>query len=236
MNVNFITEILKSFFSSAKDIIPVTAFLIIFQIFILKSPIENLKSLVGGIILSTVGLFLFVKGLERGLVPLGQSVGQSLPRGGNVYIIILFAFILGYTTTLAEPALASLGAQVEELSSGVLHSSWLIHTVSLGVGVGVVLGMLKIILKIPSTYLIVPILLVTALLGYLAPERITGIAFDAAGVTTGPVTVPLNMALAIGLSNVIGGSDPLIDGFGVIALASLGPIITVLSLGIIIKF
>lgn len=236
MGLNLLWGVFKGFLSSAKDIIPVTVFLILFQVLILKSPIENIKALIGGIFLSVLGLFLFVQGLRYGLLPLGQSVGESLPKSGSLSIILIFAFALGYTTTLAEPALAALALQVDELSSGALRSTWLVHCVSFGVAIGVTLGMLKIILKIPSTNMIIPLVIVTAILGYIAPERITGIAFDAAGVTTGPVTVPLNMALAVGLSTILGGNDPLLDGFGVIALASLGPIITVLSLGIMIKF
>jgi len=236
MSINFIWDILKGFLSTAKDIIPIAGFLIFFQMVILKSPIQNVKGLLGGIFLSVVGLFLFIQGLRYGLLPLGEAVGQSLPRSSSLYVILIFAFFLGYTTTLAEPALSALAMEVDELSNGALRSAWLVHCVSFGVAIGITLGMLKIIYKIPSTNMIIPLLIITAILGYIAPERITGIAFDAAGVTTGPVTVPLNMALAIGLSTVLGGNDPLLDGFGIIALASLGPIITVLVLGIIIRF
>ncbi|MFX0550100.1 DUF1538 domain-containing protein [Hathewaya histolytica] len=229
-------NLLKNIASSARDILPIASFLIIFQVFILKTPIDNPKSVCFGLILSTIGLYCFVQGLDIALIPLGKSVGSNLPKLDNTILVVLFAFIMGYGATLAEPALTSLGAQIEEISSGVMTNRMFTHTVSLGAGFGMSIGMVKILYKIPSTYVIIPMIAVVGILGFFAPERITGVAFDAAGVTTGPVTVPLNMALAIGLSTMIGGSDPLIDGFGIIALSCLGTILAVLLLGITIQF
>ena len=231
-----VMNLVKGILLTARDIVPISLFLIVFQVFILKSPIGDIKSLIFGIALSILGLYLFIKGLEYGLMPLGSSVGANLPLLNNKALIIIFAFILGYTTTLAEPALASLAMEIEELSVGTMNNRWLIHAVALGVGIGISLGMMKIMYKIPYTHIIIPMVLLAAILAYFAPDNITGIAFDSGGVTTGPVTVPLNMALAIGLSSVIGGSDPLIQGFGIIGLASITPIITVLLLGIIVRF
>lgn len=234
--VYLVLNILKGLALTAKDIIPVSLFLIVFQIFVLKSPIGDIKPLILGIVLSTVGLYMFIKGLEIGLMPLGSSVGSKLPLLDNKLLVIAFAFILGYTTTLAEPALASLAMEIEELSVGTMNNKWLIHAVATGVGIGISLGMIKIMYSIPYTHIIIPMVLIASILAYFAPNSITGIAFDSGGVTTGPVTVPLNMALAIGLSSVISGSDPLLDGFGIIGLASITPIIAVLLLGIIVKF
>lgn len=233
--LNFL-DILKGLWLTARDIIPVTSFLIVFQLFVLKIPIKNIKSVSFGLVLSAVGLYLFVQGLKLGLIPLGNSVGESLPVLNNKTLVVLFALALGYTTTLAEPALASMAMEIEEISVGALHNRLFVHTVAIGVAIGMGLGVFKIMNKIPSTYIIVPLLLIAAILGFFAPERITGIAFDTAGVTTGPVTVPLNMALAVGLSSAVGGSDPLIDGFGVVALVAISPVITVLTMGTIMRF
>ena len=230
------TEVLEGLLHTAKDIIPVTSFLIIFQLFVLKTPIDNLKTKIFGLVLCTIGLYLFVEGLKIGLIPLGNSAGSSLTALDNKLIIIGFAFVLGYTTTLAEPTLASMAMEIEEISTGAMANRVFVHTVALGVAFGTSLGILKILFKIPSSYIIIPLAILTAVLAYFAPESIVGIAFDTAGVTTGPVTVPLNMAIAIGLSSMIEGSDPLIDGFGLIALIALTPVITVMSLGIITKF
>lgn len=229
-------SLLKNIASSARDILPITSFLIIFQVFVLKAPIDNPKSIAFRLFLSTIGLYFFVQGLNIALIPLGKSVGYNLPKLDNKILVVFFGFIVGYGATLAEPALTSLGTQIEEISSGVMTNRMFSHTVSLGAGFGMSIGMLKILYKVPSTYAIIPMIAIVGILGFFAPERITGVAFDAAGVTTGPVTVPLNMALAIGLSTVIGGSDPLIDGFGLIALSCLGTILAVLILGIVIQF
>jgi len=195
-----------------------------------------LKSVSFGLIMTFLGLFLFIQGLKYGLLPLGNSVGASLPALGNPFLITAVYFIVGFFSTLAEPAVASLAMEVEEISVGAMPNRALTYTIALGVGLGMAIGAFRIIHKIPYSYIIVPFALLCAVLGYFAPPRINGIAFDSGGVTTGSVTVPLNMAMAIGLSAAMGGTDPLIDGFGIIGLASFGPIVTVLLLGIIMKF
>ncbi|MGE5579425.1 MAG: DUF1538 domain-containing protein [Bacillota bacterium] len=230
-----VLDILKSFWISARDIVPISAFLIVFKVFVLKSPIDDVRSLAIGLLFSSVGLFLFVQGLRIGLLPLGNSIGMNLPHLKNPGLIIAFSAVLGFTATLAEPALSSLAMEVEEISVGAVPNRLLVYTVALGVAIGMGLGTYKILYKIPPAHLLIPLSIVSAILAYFAPERIIGIAFDSGGVTTGPVTVPLNMAMAVGLATVVGEVDPLIHGFGVIGLASLGPIITVLALGIILK-
>jgi hypothetical protein len=168
-----------------------------------------------------------------GLLPLGESLGSN---SESVVLVVVFGFFMGYLATLAEPTLATMAQEVDVLTQGALSSRILTHVVALGVALGVAGGLVKIILKIPNTYLLVPIYLVIIILTWLTPEISTGIAFDSAGVTTGPVTVPLNLALAVGLSTVLGGRDPLVDAFGIIALASAGPIITVQLAGLIFRF
>lgn len=231
-----VTDVLKGIWLTMRDIIPISVLLIIFQVFVLKAPIDNLKTLIAGLVFCTVGLYLFIQGLKFGLMPLGNSVGANLILLNNKALVVAFAFVLGYATTLAEPAIASLAMEIEEISVGAMRNRVLVHTIALGVGIGMALGILKIIYKIPLNYIIFPLVIIMGVLSFAAPKNILGVAFDSGGVTTGPVTVPLNMALAIGLSKVISGSDPLIDGFGIIGLASICPIITVMILGIIIKF
>jgi hypothetical protein len=229
-------NVLEGLWITAKDILPVTVVLIFFNTFVLKSPIKNIKTVVLGIILCIFGLYMFLQGINMGLMPLGNNVGVSLPSLNSRALIIGFACILGYTSTLAEPALASLAREIEEISVGAIPNRLMVHTIALGVAVGMGLGATKILYKIPTTKIIIPMLIILTVLTYLAPDQVTGLAFDSGGVTTGPVMVPLNMALGIGLSSIIEGSDPLIDGFGFIALALLGPIIAVLILGMLVKF
>ncbi len=217
-------------------IVPVIILLVIFQLVILKMPIKNPYEIAIGITMAVIGLILFLQGIKLGLFPLGEAVGAALPKKEVLWLIVVFALLLGYTVPIAEPALRILGLQVEELTVGVISKNLLINTVAAGVAVAVAVGMMRIVWGIPLPYIIIPAYTLALILVFFAPEEIVAIAFDCGGVTTGPVTVPLVLALGVGLAGVLGGRDPIIDGFGLIALASVGPIISVLTMGIIIKY
>ncbi|NLP46863.1 MAG: DUF1538 domain-containing protein [Epulopiscium sp.] len=224
---------LKDLWVTTKSIIPILVILILFQVIFLKKPIDNFKNLILGFILSSVGLHLFLKGVYLSIIPLGDSVGEGLVNIDNKYIITIFAFLLGYASTLVEPAVKALALEVEEVSIGAIPSNILLHTVALGFGIGMALGIFKILHSIPSAKLIIPILFILIVLIFFTPREFIGIAFDSATSTTGPVNIPLNMAIAIGLARIVGSTDALIDGFGVIGITSLMPIVAVLILGII---
>ncbi|WP_352418626.1 DUF1538 domain-containing protein [Proteiniborus sp.] len=228
-------DILKDLWGTAKSIIPILAVLIAFQIIILRKPLTNIKELALGFLLSVIGLHLFLKGVYMTIIPLGDSVGEGLVNIDNKILITIIAFLLGYASTLVEPALRALAFEVEEVSIGSIPSKVLIHTVALGFGIGMAIGIFKILNKIPTSMLVIPMLLVAAILVYFTPKEFVGVAFDSATSTTGPVNIPLNMAIAVGLARIVGSTDALIDGFGVIGITSLMPIIAVLALGIIIR-
>lgn len=228
-------EIFKDLWETAKSIIPILTVLLFFQIVVLKKPLTNIKGLVIGLILSIIGLNLFLKGIYLSIIPLGDTVGESLVNVDNKYFIILIAFFIGYASTLVEPALRALTLEVEEMSIGVIRSKILLQTVALGFGIGMAIGMFKILNGIPTSKIVMPILLVIAVLLYFTPKEFTGIAFDAATSTTGPVNVPLNMAIAIGLTRIVGSSNALVDGFGIVGIMSLMPIVAVLTLGILVR-
>lgn len=212
---------------------PVVILLVVFQLLVLRMPIKNVHEVAIGVMMAFIGLALFLQGLRVGLFPLGETVGATLPQRGTIWLIIIFALLLGYTVTVAEPVLRVLGLQVEELTVGVIPRDLLINTVAVGVAVGVAIAMVRIPLGIPLTYILIPTYTMALILTYFAPDEFVAIAFDCAGVTTGPVTVPLVLALGIGVASVLGGRDPIIEGFGLIAMASVGTIISVLTLGII---
>lgn len=193
------------------------------------------QSFFGGYLLSLLGLFLFLKGLTLCLLPLGHSVGESLPVLDNKFwIIAVGGFVIGYLATLAEPALHALAMEAEEISVGALPKQVLIQAVAIGFGTGMALGIAKILFQISSTTIIIPLVFITIILTYFAPEGIVGgIAFDSASATTGPINIPINMAVAIGLSRVLASTDPLSAGFGLVGLTSLGAAVSVLILGII---
>ncbi len=225
---------LKDLFGTFKSLTPIVLGLLLFQVLILKKPLDRPQSFFGGYILTLMGLFLFLKGLTLCLLPLGDSVGANLINLDNKFWIIVVGFVIGYLATLTEPALHALAMEAEELSIGVLRKQVLIHGVAVGFGAGMALGIAKILYQISTSTIVIPILFITIILTYFAPKGIVGIAFDSASATTGPINIPINMAVAIGLSKVLALSDPLLNGFGLVGLTSLGAAVSVLILGIIV--
>ena len=169
------------------------------------------------------------------LFPLGDSVGQNLIVLEKKWLIVLVAFIIGYFGTLVEPALKALALEVEEISIGAIPHRVLIHGVAVGFGMGMAIGIFKILNDISYIKIIVPLLTLIIILTIVAPDEFVAIAMDSASATTGPVNIPLNMALAIGLTKIIESADPLLAGFGIVGLTSIGAMISVLTLGIISK-
>ncbi len=186
---------------------------------------------------------MFIQGLEMALFPLGESMAQSLTRKGSLFWLLSFAFALGFSTTVAEPALIAICKKAAEIAAagGLLDPSpsslnsyaiGLRLTVAFSVGLAILLGVLRILLNWPIHYLIIGGYILVVLITTLAPEQIIGIAYDAGGVTTSTITVPLVTALGVGLATIIKGRNPLLDGFGLIAFASLLPMIFVMGYGI----
>lgn len=229
-------EVLSPLWDTMKGILPLTIILSTFQVVVLKKPMDNVKEFVLGIVFAILGLHLFLKGTNMSLIPLGDSVGRNLYAIDKRWIIVIVGFVVGYLGTLVEPALKTLALEVEELSVGAISHKTLIHGVAAGFGIGMAIGLLKIIANIPFIKIMVPLLLLVAILGILAPEPYFAIAMDSASATTGPVNIPLNMAIAVGLASIIESADPLISGFGIIGLTSVGAMISVLVLGILTKF
>ena len=167
------------------------------------------------------------------LIPLGDSVGRNLHLLDKKFLIVLVGFVIGYFGTLVEPALRTLALEIEEVSAGAISQGVLIHGVAAGFGLGMGIGLFKIINNISYIKIIVPLLALVLILVFLAPKMYVAIAMDSASATTGPVNIPINMALAIGIASVIEGVDPLLSGFGIIGLTSIGAMISVLVLGIL---
>ena len=190
--------------------------------------------LITGVILVVFGLFLFMRGLEVGLFPLGESMAFAFAEKGNIYWLLIFAATLGYTTTFAEPALIAIAGKAEIITGGKISAFALRSVVALGVAIGISLGTLRIILGHPIQYYIITGYVLVMVLTVFAPKEIIGLAYDSGGVTTSTVTVPLVTALGIGLASSIAGRNPLIDGFGLIAFASLTPMLTVMGYGLIV--
>lgn len=230
---------------SAMDLMPIVLVISFFQIFIIRQPLPQLGEILFGTLMVIVGLSMFIQGLEMALFPLGESMAQSLTRKGSLFWLLSFAFALGFSTTVAEPALIAICKKAAEIAAqGNLldpspeslqsYALGLRLTVAFSVGLAILLGVLRILLNWPIHYLIIGGYILVVLITTIAPKQIIGIAYDAGGVTTSTITVPLVTALGVGLATIIKGRNPLLDGFGLIAFASLLPMIFVMGYGIVI--
>lgn len=216
-----------------RDVTPVLAVVLFFQFLVLRRRLPNAKMIVIGFISMVVGLYLFLVGLEIGIFPIGESMAEKLSHPDKRAWTLLFALCIGYSTTMAEPALMAIAAKAEEISAGGLPSFYLRNAVALGVAAGLVLGVYRIFSGDPLWVYILCGYVVTVILTFAAPREIVPLAYDSGGVTTSTLTVPLVTALGLGLAEHIPGRNPLIDGFGLIAFASVFPMISVLGYSII---
>jgi len=230
-------ESLRIFASDLKgafaDLLPIIIVVAIFQGLIIQAMPENLGSIIAGLIIVAVGLALFIRGLELGIFPIGEGLAVDFARKGSLFWLLLFAFTIGFATTVAEPALIAIAAKAAAISHGLIDAFWLRMTVALSVGFALLIGVLRILLGHPISYYIIGGYIIVVLVTFFAPREIIGLAYDSGGVTTSTVTVPLVAALGIGLASSIKGRNPAIDGFGLIAFASLTPMIFVQIYGII---
>ncbi len=228
-----------------KDLAPIILVIAFFQIVVLKQPFPDLERIVGGLVLVMLGLALFVRGLQMGLFPLGEAMAGAFARKGSLMWLFAFAFALGFGTTVAEPALIAVAGEAARAAAdaGVLadddaaratYALGLRYTVAVAVGVALVLGVFRIVKGWPIHHFIIGGYLMVVAMTAFAPEEIVGVAYDSGGVTTSTVTVPLVAALGVGLASVISGRNPLADGFGLIAFASLMPILFVLAFGMVV--
>lgn len=234
----------KLLWASLRDLLPIIIVIGLFQALLFRQGLDDAWQIFFGLVLVVFGLTLFVLGLEMGLFPLGQRMAHDFARKGSVVWLLAFAFSLGFGTVLAEPALIAVAGKAAELSvEGELGPELLAAraryalvlrvTVALSVGLALVLGVVRILLGWPLPRLIMTGYALVMLLTLLAPAEIVAVAYDSGGVTTSTITVPLTAALGVGLAASIQGRDPLVDGFGLIALAAMMPIIFVLALGIL---
>jgi len=226
---------LNDLWETARSVLPLVLALAFFQLVVLRKPIKSVKEFIIGVLLSIFGLHFFLKGVSMSLLPLGDSVGGNLVVLDRKWLIVAIAFVVGYFGTLVEPALKALALEVEEISIGAIPNKVLIHAVAVGFGAGMGIGVYKILNNISYVKVVAPLLLVILVLIFFAPEEFVSIAMDSASATTGPVNIPLNMALAIGLAKVLENVDPLLSGFGIVGLTSVGAVISVLILGILTR-
>jgi len=237
--------IFKKVRSACADLAPIVAVVTFFQFAIIRKPLPDWGEILMGTGLVVIGLSMFIEGLERALFPLGEGMAHSLSRKGSLSWLLIFSFALGFSTTVAEPALIAVSNEAADIAiqGGLIdndiktrnsYSLGLRLTVAFSVGFAILLGVLRILRNWPLHYLIIGGYCLVVLMTFFAPREIIGIAYDAGGVTTSTITVPLVTALGVGLATIIRGRNPLTDGFGMIAFASLLPMIFVMGYGLAI--
>ncbi len=230
---------------SARDLLPIIGVIAFFQIVVFRQPFPNLGEILVGAVMVVLGLAFFVRGLEMGLFPIGEAMAQDLARKGSIFWLLAFSFSLGFGTTVAEPALIAVAAEAANTvaEAGAIEATpealskyafGLRMTVALSVGFAIVIGVLRILLGWPIQWVIISGYAGVVGLTFVAPPEIIGIAYDSGGVTTSTITVPLVTALGVGLANAIRGRNPMTDGFGLIAFASLTPMMFVMVYGMIV--
>ena len=236
---------LKQLISSFIDLLPILVVVLVFQILVIRQPIPDVADLIFGMLLVVLGLTFFIEGLEQSLFPIGEAMAFDFARKGSLFWLLAFAFSLGFGTTVAEPALIAVADEAATIAAGggmiestqeakTAYALGLRLTVALAVGFAVFIGVIRIIKGWPLHYLIILGYIGIVIMTIFAPKEIIGIAYDSGGVTTSTITVPLVTALGVGLASAIKGRNPMLDGFGLIAFASLTPIIFVMAYGMII--
>lgn len=237
------TQFLHTLINSAKDLAPIVLVIAFFQMLILQQQIPNLIDIIVGTGFVLLGLTLFIYGLKLGLFPIGEALAYAFVKKGSLFWLLLFAFALGFGATIAEPALIAVSFEAANVAQmgGIISTDAELNqyqqnlrlTVALSVGLAVVIGVLRILKDWKIQHLIISGYILVMIATAFAPDFIIGIAYDIGGVTTSTITVPLLAALGIGLASSISGRNPLTDGFGMIAIAALLPIIAVLLFGIL---
>ncbi|MBB5174013.1 DUF1538 domain-containing protein [Texcoconibacillus texcoconensis] len=214
-------------------VLPMVGVVVLLQFTIIWMPFEMFVQFLIGAFMVSVGLILFLLGVHIGLLPIGEMIGSNLPKSAKFSVVIFVGFLLGFVVTVAEPDVRVLSSQVDQVSQGVISNQVLVLSVALGVAVFVAIAMIRSIFHFSLRWILVGSYMLVFTLAAFTPRHFVPISFDAGGVTTGPLTVPFILALGVGLASVLKGSKQSADGFGIVALASIGPILAVMVLGVI---
>ncbi len=240
--INYLTDFVLVLFYTIRDVLPILVVIIFFQLVVLKQPLPHLKKMLVGGLYVVLGLSIFLVGLEKALFPVGKIMATQLSDPSFIgattaeftnwqsyYWIYIFAASIGFSTTIAEPSLIAVAIKADEVSGGTINPWVLRITVAIGVAFALALGTFRIVTGTPLYIYIMLGYIIVIIQTFFAPKKLIALAYDSGGVTTSTVTVPIVAALGLGLSSAVPGRNPAIDGFGLIAFASLFPIITVLG-------
>lgn len=234
--VSLLEEVRTTAWSVAMALLPLAALFMVFQVFLLGLPRSDVRKILTGTLMAAAGLFLFLLGVGIGFMPFGRAIGEALGALESKWLLLPAGLFLGFVTTWGEPAVRILADQVDEASNGSIRRSLVLYTVCIGVSIWVGLGLLRIGYEIPLLYLLVPGYALVLAIIWLSDRGFVAIAIDAGGVATGPLANTFLLALALGASAAIGGQDPVVQGLGLVALIALAPIISVMTLGLLIRW
>jgi hypothetical protein len=242
MMIDYFTDFALVLFYTVRDVLPILLLIIFFQLVVLKQPVPHLKKMIVGGVYVVLGLALFLMGLEKALFPVGKIMAtqlsdplfigvaeEDLTNWKSYYWIYIFAALIGFSTTIAEPSLIAVAVKADEVSGGTINPWGLRITVAIGVAFALALGTFRIVTGTPLFVYIMVGYIIVIIQTFFAPKKLIALAYDSGGVTTSTVTVPIVAALGLGLSSAVPGRNSAIDGFGLIAFASLFPIIAVLG-------
>jgi hypothetical protein len=224
-----------TFLNVIMALLPLLFLFLIFQFLFLKLPAAYVFNLLKGILLALIGLALFLQGVKIGFMPVGRAMGELLGTIAHRWLLIPLGFFLGLLATFSEPAVRILSNQIEESSAGFIRRWVVLYTISLGVAVMVTIGVVKIVYGIPFLYIIITGYVVALVLIWFCDRTFVAIAFDAGGVATGPMAVTFLLSIAVGIASTMEGRSPIVDGFGLIALIALAPILSIMVLGLIFR-
>ncbi len=223
----------EKFLEVIKGILPLVAVVCILQFTVVKAPVALFVQFLVGSLMATVGMMLFFVGIDIGILPMGRFIGAELPRRGSLLLIVAVVFVLGVVTTIAEPDVLVLSRQVDIVSQGAISGTTALYVMAVGVGIFVVIAMLRVIFGFPMAHLLTAAYSIVIILSLLTPAGFIPLAYDAGSVTTGALTAPVVIALTLGISSVLAGRSAISDGFGLLGFASIGPIIAMMIFGIL---
>lgn len=233
--INILNGLQGTVWSVATAVVPLVVLFMVFQLLMLKLPRTYVLNILKGALLASIGLLLFLQGVQIGFLPYGRAIGEALGALSCKWLFVPLGFLLGFLTTWGEPSVRILADQVEEASSGSIRSSTVLYAICTGVSIFVGLGMLRIGYNVPLLYILLPGYMLVLAIIWFSDREFLAIAVDAGGVATGPLANTFLLALSLGISSAMGDRDPIVHGLGLVSLIALAPIISVMVLGFILK-
>jgi len=230
-----LSELRRRLLEVLRSVGPLLALICLLQITLVQAPAQLFVQFVVGSILVVLGLVLLFLGVDLGILPMGRFIGAEMPRKGSVALIVGIGFLIGFATTIAEPDVLVLARQIDHISNQTIDGTVVLYVIGIGVAIFTALAMARVVYGVSLRLLLTCALGAALLLSFIAPAEYVPLAYDAGSVTTGVLTAPVVIALAVGLSSVLAGRSAVSDGFGVLGLASIGPIITVLIMGVMLR-